>query len=68
MRAGGLIFLIYVVIGVVVAANQGYFGGINRLGDVLEIIIAVLAWPLLLFGIDIEIGGGPKVDEALRNR
>lgn len=58
----GIISLIYVVIGIVIAANQGYFSGIGQLGDVLEAVIAVLIWPVLLFGVDINISGGPRVE------
>lgn len=63
---GGLLSIVYVVIGVVIAANQNYFSGIEQLGNVLEAIIAVLIWPVLLFGVDINITGGPRIDEALR--
>jgi hypothetical protein len=61
MRIGGLVSLIYVVIGIVVAASQNYFTGINAVGDVLEAVLAVLIWPVLLFGVEINIGGGPRV-------
>lgn len=62
MRIGGLIVLIYLVIGIVVAAGQNYFSGINTAGDIIAAVVAVLIWPVLLFGVDIEIGGGPRVD------
>lgn len=62
MRIGGIVGLIYLIVGVVIAANQGYFSGINQLGDVAEAVVAVLIWPVLLFGVDINISGGPRVD------
>lgn len=62
MRIGGIIFIVYIVVGIIVAATQNYFSDVGRLGGILEAIIAVLVWPVLLFGVDIEIGGGPKVD------
>lgn len=58
----GLVGLLYLIIGVIVAATQNYFTGIDRAGDILEAIIAVLIWPVLLFGVDINIGGGPALD------
>lgn len=63
MRMGGIFGLIYLIIGAVIAANQGYFSGIGQFGDVLEAVVAVLIWPVLLFGVDINISGGPRVDQ-----
>ena len=57
MRAGGLIMGIYIVVGVIVAAAKGYFGDINNISEILELIVAILIWPAVLFGVDINIGG-----------
>jgi hypothetical protein len=57
MRAGGLLIGFYIVVGLVVAAANGYFGSIGSAGEVLELIVAVLIWPAVLFGVDINIGG-----------
>jgi len=62
MRVTGLLSLLYLVVGVVVAASQNYFSGISQLGDVAEAVLAVLIWPVLLFGVDINISGGPRLD------
>lgn len=62
MRVAGLFSLLYLVVGVVVAAGQNYLSGISQIGDVAEAVLAVLVWPLLLFGVDINISGGPRVD------
>jgi len=62
MRVTGLLSLLYLVVGVVVAASQNYFSGISQLGDVAEAALAVLIWPVLLFGVDINISGGPRLD------
>lgn len=53
MTIGGIIYL---VIGLFVAASQNYFDQLTTLGRVLSAIIAVIVWPLLLLGIDIRIG------------
>ena len=61
MRIGGVIVVIYLVIGVIVAANQGYLSGLGNLSAILEALVAIVAWPLLLFGIDFNFtvdGGG----------
>jgi hypothetical protein len=56
MRGGGLILLLYVIAGVVVAAVKGYFGGLGNINEILELIVAILVWPVLLFGVDINFG------------
>jgi hypothetical protein len=47
------------VIGIIVAANQGYLGNIGGVGDLINLVLAVVLWPLLLFGVDfnIKVGG-----------
>lgn len=46
---------IYIIAGVVVAAIEDYFENLDTLKGVLEAIIAVLIWPLILLGVDINI-------------
>ena len=57
MRRGGLILGIYLLVGLVVAIAKGYFNNVSGVGDVVEILVAVLIWPLVLFGVNINIGG-----------
>jgi hypothetical protein len=57
MRAGGVILLVYIVVGVIVAATNDYFQGLGNLTNILEAIVAVLAWPLILLGVDINFAG-----------
>jgi len=52
MTIGGIVYL---VLGLLVAASQNYFDHLTTVGRVLSAIIAVIIWPLLLFGIDIRI-------------
>jgi hypothetical protein len=47
--------IVWIVVGVVVAAIYDYFDSLGTLGRVLTAIAAVLLWPLLLFGFDISI-------------
>jgi hypothetical protein len=58
MRTIGMI--IYLVIGVVVAANRDYVGDVGDISDILNLLLAVLLWPLVLLGVDfnVNIGGG----------
>ena len=52
MSIGGIVYL---VLGLIVAASQNYFDHLSTLGRLLSAIIAVIIWPLLLFGIDVRI-------------
>jgi hypothetical protein len=47
--------VIYLVVGVVVAAINDYFDNLNTLRRVGEAVIAVVIWPLLLFGVDVDL-------------
>ena len=47
--------LLYLIVGVVVAAINDYFDSLGTVKRVLEAAIAVLIWPLILFGVDIDI-------------
>jgi hypothetical protein len=57
MRRGGLIVGVYLIVGLVVAIAKGYFNNVGGVGDVVEILVAIIIWPLVLFGVDINIGG-----------
>jgi hypothetical protein len=57
MRRGGLIFLLYLLIGIIVALTQGYFQNLGNVSSILELLVAIVLWPLILFGVDINIGG-----------
>ena len=50
-----LIWLAYLVIGVVVAADRNYLEHLGNVDDVASAIFAVLLWPLLLLGVDITL-------------
>ena len=54
MRLPG-IAVIYLIVGVVVAAIYDYFDNLGKLRNIGEAVIAVLIWPLLFFGVDIEL-------------
>ena len=47
--------VVWIAIGIVVAALQNYFDSLGTAGRVLTAIAAVLLWPLLLIGFDIRI-------------
>ncbi len=47
--------LVYVVIGVIVAASRDYLENLDRLKPIISAILAVVLWPLVLLGIDIRV-------------
>jgi hypothetical protein len=59
--------LVYLVVGVIVAAAQDYIGDIGSVGDVINLILAILLWPLLLVGVDFNIRIGNDGDGGNRN-
>ena len=53
----GLIGAVYLVIGLVVAANDNYLRNLETVRAVVSAILAILLWPLVLLGIDLHIRG-----------
>ena len=64
----GLFSLLYLLVGVLVATSvlgdaRNYFSGLSTIEELVELILAVLLWPLVLLDVnlsigDIDIGGG----------
>lgn len=48
---------LYVIIGVVLAFNNGY-AAFSSISTFLSFILAILLWPLLLIGINLHISLG----------
>jgi fructose 1,6-bisphosphatase len=58
VRFGGrprLLGLVYLVVGIVVAARYDYFDDFETVRQVASAILAIVLWPLLLLGIDLHI-------------
>jgi ABC-type anion transport system duplicated permease subunit len=51
----GILGIVYLVIGVLVAVRYDYFETLETLRQVLSAFLAVIFWPLLLLGIDLHI-------------
>jgi hypothetical protein len=47
--------LIYVVIGIFVAASREYLDNLETVKLVLSAVLAIVLWPLLLLGIDLHV-------------
>ena len=54
-RGPGLLGLIYIGIGLVVASTHHYFRHLDTLKQILSAVLAVILWPLVLLGIDLHI-------------
>lgn len=54
-RRQSFLAVVWIVVGVVVAAIYDYFDSLGTMARVLTVSAAVLLWPLLLFGFDIRI-------------
>jgi hypothetical protein len=54
-----IILIAYLVIGVIVAAARDYLGDVGNLGDIVNLLLAIVLWPLVLLGVDfdLKIGG-----------
>ncbi|MGH2751562.1 MAG: hypothetical protein ACRDK3_11925 [Actinomycetota bacterium] len=65
-----IIIIAYLVIGVLVAAARDYLGAVGNLGDIVNLLLAILLWPLLLLGVDfnLRIGGGGGRDRGGNGR
>jgi hypothetical protein len=51
----GLIPLVFLVTGVIVASTRHYFQHVNTARTVGSAILAVVFWPLLLLGINLHV-------------
>jgi hypothetical protein len=60
-----LIVIVYLVIGVVVAASKDYFDSIDSLRGVVSAALGVVLWPLLLVDVNLRIG---RLDDDGRRR
>ena len=54
-RGPSLLVIIYVGVGVAIAASHHYFSHVNGWRGVLSAILAIFLWPLILLGINLHI-------------
>ncbi len=55
MRRPSWLGLVYLIVGVIVAATNDYFDSLRTAGRIITAVVAVLIWPLLLLGFDVAI-------------
>jgi len=51
----GIVGIVWLVIGVVVASSHHYFEHASTLKPILSALLAIVLWPLLLLGINLHI-------------
>jgi hypothetical protein len=52
---GAVLFVVYIVIGVIVASGHHYFVHLNSAKPIVSAVLAVLLWPAVLFGVNLHI-------------
>jgi hypothetical protein len=51
----GLLGIVYLVVGLIVAANHHYLRHLDTAKVVASGLLAILLWPLVLLGVDLHI-------------
>jgi hypothetical protein len=54
MRSG-LGSLIWIVVGIVIAASHHYFNHASAIKPIVSAILAIVLWPLVLLGINLHV-------------
>ena len=50
-----LLLALYIVVGIVIASSHHYFAHVNGVRSVVAAVLAVVLWPLVLFGVSLHI-------------
>ena len=50
-----IISFVYLVVGVIIAHSHKYFVHVANLKAIVSAALAVILWPLLLFGVNLHI-------------
>ena len=54
MRSG-IGTIIYLIVGVVIASSHHYLNHVGTLKPIVSALLAIILWPLLLLGINLNI-------------
>ena len=54
-RGPSLILLVYIIVGVAIAASHHYFAHLGTFRQIASAVLAVVLWPLILLGINLHI-------------
>ena len=53
--AGKVVLVVYLVVGVIVANSHHYFASLHTIKPIISAVLAVLLWPLILLGVNLQI-------------
>ena len=51
----GIGSIIYLIVGVILAASHHYFAHASALKPIVSAVLAIILWPLLLFGVNLHV-------------
>ena len=54
-RRPSFFLILWVVVGILVAADRGYMDSLDSISRILSAALAVFAWPLVLLDISVAI-------------
>jgi hypothetical protein len=57
LRLRSLITIAYLIVGLIVAANENYLRDLETVRQVVSAVLAIVLWPLVLLGVDLHIRG-----------
>jgi hypothetical protein len=57
LRVRSLVTIAYLVVGLIVAANDDYLRELETVRQVISALLAIVLWPLVLLGVDLHIRG-----------
>ena len=55
MRLSSILGAIYLIIGVLVAASNDYLERLGTIRAIISALLAIVLWPLVLLGFDVDI-------------
>jgi hypothetical protein len=56
VRRPSLLVIVYLVIGVIVAFVRDYFDSVEGVKAIASAALAIVLWPLVLFGVNLHLG------------
>jgi hypothetical protein len=51
----GLFAVVYLVVGVAIAASHHYFANVHGWRGIVSAVLAVVLWPLILLGVNLHV-------------
>jgi hypothetical protein len=58
MRIGGVLALVYLIVGAFIASKHHYFVNVDGVNEIVSAGLAVVLWPLVLLDVNLHIGRG----------